>query len=53
KYSGEKITFDESEVSEIKIVSQKELHHMIESGESFNTKYLPLLEEIWAGVYTI
>lgn len=50
-YSGQKIIFDESEVSAIKILSQEELRAFIASGESFNTKYLPLLEEIWSGIY--
>lgn len=52
-YAGQEIVFDESEVSAVKIVSQKELKELIDSGESFNTKYLPLLEEIWSGAYVI
>lgn len=53
KYKGQKIVFDEAEVSAVKILSQAELHDFIDSGESFNTKYLPLLEEIWSGAYVI
>lgn len=49
KYSGEKIVFNESEVSQIKVVSKIELQKMISLGESFNTKYLPILENIWSG----
>lgn len=53
KYSGEKIDFDESEVSEVKVVSETELAEMINSGESVNTKYLPILEKIWDGEYKV
>lgn len=53
KYSGQKITFEEAEVSEIEVVSQKKLSELIDSGESFNIKYLPILEDIWAGKYTL
>lgn len=53
KYTGQKIIFEEAEVSEVKVVSQDELTELIKSGESFNTKYLPILEDIWAGKYTL
>lgn len=50
-YSGQPIRFEEAEVSEVKIVSENELHGMIGEGELFNTKYLPILENIWHGKY--
>lgn len=53
KYSGEKINFDESEVAQVKVVSKSQLNDMIRSGESFNIKYLPILEKIWSGEYKI
>ncbi len=53
EYSGEKITFEESEVSEVRVVSQVALEKMIADGESFNTKYLPILENIWSGTYKV
>lgn len=46
KYSGEKIEFDEAEVSATRVVSLIELEKMISSGESFNEKYLPIIKQI-------
>ena len=52
-YSGEEIDFDESEVCEVKVVSELELSQMIESGEPFNIKHLPILQKIWSGEYKV
>jgi isopentenyldiphosphate isomerase len=45
-YSGEKINFDESEVSEVKIVSLEEIAEMILHKEIVNTKHLPIIKEV-------
>jgi len=53
KYSGQKIHFEEAELSEIKFISKNDLNEMIEKGESINLKHLPVFEKVWNKSYKI
>lgn len=52
-YSGEKINFEEAELSEIKFVSKIEYEEMVKNGENINLKHLPVLEKVWNKTYKI
>lgn len=49
QYRNEKIAFDESEVSEVRVVSRKEIQKMIKLGESLNEKHLPVINKVFKG----
>lgn len=52
-YSGEKINFEEAELSEVKFVSESDLEEMIKNSESINLKHLPVLKKVWDKDYKI
>jgi isopentenyldiphosphate isomerase len=53
EYRGEKINFEEAELSEVKFVSELDLEIMIKNKDSINLKHLPILKKIWNKTYKV